>query len=189
LSIPFRAEWSNHSAKYPSLNFGIDHFKGKNKDMFTQVQYGAKEYDEALALRSEVLRAPLGLELGREELDDEKDSFHLVSWRDNAIVACLVLMPQSKKQLKMRQLAVRENCRGEGVGHALVSYAESFALDHSYKEIVLHARETALGFYEKMGYEVEGECFIEVTIPHFFMRKNLLKGEGMQLKTPLGNGH
>ena len=38
-----------------------------------------------------------------------------------------------------------------------VHYSESFALDHSYEEIVLHARETALGFYEKMGYKVEGE--------------------------------
>jgi predicted GNAT family N-acyltransferase len=174
LSIPFRAEWSNHSAKYPSLNFGIDHFKGKNKDMFTQVQYGAKEYDEALALRSEVLRAPLGLELGREELDEENDSLHLISWRDNAIAACLVLKPQSQKQLKMRQLAVREDCRRQGVGRALVSYAESFAKDHGYEEIVLHARETALGFYEKMGYLTEGDRFNEVTLPHFRMRKKLL---------------
>ena len=146
--------------------------------MLTRAQYGTKEYDETVALRTEVLRAHLGLELGREELDEEKDSFHLVSWRDNAIVACLVLMPQSKKQLKMRQLAVREDCRREGVARALVSYAESFAKDHGYEEMVLHARETALGFYEKMGYLTEGDRFNEVTLPHFRMRKNLSKDEG-----------
>jgi len=140
--------------------------------MLTRVQHGTKEYDETVALR-----APLGLEFGREELGEEKDSFHLVSWRDNAIVACLVLKSRSENQLKMRQLAVSEDCRREGAGRALVSYAESFAKDHGYEEIVLHVRETAVGFYEKMGYGVEGESFIEVTLPHFPMRKNLLKGE------------
>ena len=56
----------------------------------------------------------------------------------------------------------------------MVCYSESFARDHGYREMVLHARETAVGFYQKMGYEVEGGPFIEATIPHFSMRKNLL---------------
>jgi predicted GNAT family N-acyltransferase len=145
--------------------------------MFTQVHHRTKEYDQTVALRNEVLRIPLGLELSQEEGPEEKDSFHLASWRDNALVACLVLKPLSDTQLQMRQLAVREDCRRKGVGHALVNYAESFAMDHDYEEIVLHARETVLGFYEKMGYEIEGDRFIEVTLPHLCMRKSLLKGQ------------
>jgi len=39
--------------------------------------------------------------------------------------------------------------------------------------MVMHARKTALGFYEKLGYNVVGDEFTEVTIPHFVMEKNL----------------
>ncbi len=142
--------------------------------MCTQVQYSTKEYDETVALRDEVLRKPLGLKLNPQKLAQEKDSFHLACWRDNMLVACLVLKPLSARQLRMRQLAVRTDFQGKGVGRALACYSESFAMDHGYEEIVLHARETAVGFYEKMGYEVEGDRFIEVSIPHFSMLKSLL---------------
>jgi len=145
--------------------------------MCTQVQHGTKEYDKTVALRCEILRMPLGLEFRPEEFAEEKESFHLACWSDHILVACLVLKPLSAKQLRMRQLAVREGCRCKGIGRNLVSYSESFVRDHGYEEIVLHARETAVGFYEKMGYEVEGERFIEVTIPHFSMRKELLKNQ------------
>jgi predicted GNAT family N-acyltransferase len=37
----------------------------------------------------------------------------------------------------------------------------------------MHARKTALGFYEKLGYRVAGDEFIEVTIPHYVMEKDL----------------
>jgi predicted GNAT family N-acyltransferase len=40
-------------------------------------------------------------------------------------------------------------------------------------EIALHARETAVGFYEKLGYVVSGERFTEVGIPHWYMQKNM----------------
>ncbi|MEO8175011.1 MAG: GNAT family N-acetyltransferase [Sediminibacterium sp.] len=37
----------------------------------------------------------------------------------------------------------------------------------------MHARESAVGFYEKHGYKVVGDEFVEVTIPHFIMEKEL----------------
>jgi predicted GNAT family N-acyltransferase len=39
--------------------------------------------------------------------------------------------------------------------------------------MVLHARETAVPFYLKLGYEVVGGQFEEVGIPHFKMEKKL----------------
>ena len=141
--------------------------------MFTQVHHGTKEYDQTVALRNEVLRMPLGLAFSEEELHEEKDSFHLASWSGDALMACLVLKTLTDTQLQMRQLAVRESCRRQGAGRALVHYAESFAKERSYGEIVLHARETARGFYEKLGYQVEGDSFTEVGLPHVAMRKKL----------------
>jgi len=41
------------------------------------------------------------------------------------------------------------------------------------KEIRLHARETALGFYERLGFVGEGARFLEVSIPHQVMWKRI----------------
>jgi predicted GNAT family N-acyltransferase len=39
--------------------------------------------------------------------------------------------------------------------------------------LCMHARKTAKGFYEKLGYAVTGDEFMEVTIPHYIMEKAL----------------
>ena len=136
------------------------------------VHNGTKEYDETVALRDEVLRKPLGLSYDPAELVGEKDSFHLALREGAELVACLVLKPLDEQRcIKMRQLAVRENVQGKGFGRELVNYAHSFARERRYAEIVLHARETARGFYEKLGYEAEADSFTEVGLPHLIMRK------------------
>lgn len=137
------------------------------------IEHGSGEYEETVALRDEVLRKPLGLSYDPTELAGEKDSFHLALREEAELMASLVLKPLDERCIKMRQLAVRENAQGEGFGRELVNYAESFLKGRGYEEIVLHARETARGFYEKLGYEVEGDPFIEVGLPHLFMRKQL----------------
>jgi predicted GNAT family N-acyltransferase len=38
---------------------------------------------------------------------------------------------------------------------------------------MMHARKTAVPFYERIGYQVAGEEFLEVGIPHYEMRKLL----------------
>jgi predicted GNAT family N-acyltransferase len=37
----------------------------------------------------------------------------------------------------------------------------------------MHARQSAVGFYQKLGYQIRGEEFEEVTIPHYEMQKQL----------------
>jgi predicted GNAT family N-acyltransferase len=55
----------------------------------------------------------------------------------------------------------------------MMSFAENLARDRGYKALNMHARKNAIGFYEKMGYQVASEEFTEVTIPHVVMEKKL----------------
>ena len=55
----------------------------------------------------------------------------------------------------------------------LVCVFGSFVISGGKMEIVLHAQDHALGFYERCGYEVEGDGFEEAGIPHHKMRKPL----------------
>jgi N-acetylglutamate synthase-like GNAT family acetyltransferase len=140
---------------------------------FQLIRHNSREYEEEIALRDEVLRKPLGLAYTQDQLEQEKDSYHLACRLGKALVACVILKPISDDLMQMRQFAVRSEYQGQGYGRQLAKYAEDFARQKGVKEIYLHSREIALSFYEKLGYRKEGEPFTEVTLPHRRMRKNL----------------
>ena len=140
-----------------------------------QIRHGTDEYLQTVRLRDALLRRPLGLGFTPSELSAEKDSFHLACRRENILAACVVLQPLPQGRIRMRQLAVRAELQGGGIGTALVVFSEQFALQQDFHEMILHARETAVGFYERLGYESDGVRFIEVTLPHFRMHKLLTR--------------
>jgi predicted GNAT family N-acyltransferase len=139
----------------------------------SQVQFNSRDYEDAFALREEVLRKPLGLSLSDETLLQERDYSHFVCRSDGELVACLVLLPKENGEIRMRQVAVKPYLQGQGIGRALVEYAEEFARECGFMMMTLNARDTAIPFYDKLGYECVGEPFIEVTIPHHAMQKQL----------------
>jgi len=84
-----------------------------------------------------------------------------------------MLVPKDKTTVQLRQMAVISGLQGKGVGRALMQFCENIARDLGYRKITMHARKTATGFYEKLGYKPAGNEFEEVTIPHVEMYKNL----------------
>lgn len=144
-----------------------------SRRLLSQVPHGSAAYDASVALRNDVLRKPLGLELTREELERERSDYHLVCEDDGDLVGCLVLVPQGNDEIKMRQVAVSPQARGQGIGRALTQFAEEFARQRGFAMMTLHARATAVPFYERLGYERVGDQFEEVTIPHWSMQKGL----------------
>lgn len=139
-----------------------------------QIEFGTPEYDQAVALRYEVLRKPLGLEYTPEQLAQEYDQIHLCAY-DAAyrLLGYLNLTPQSPEVFKMRQVAVAPEAQGKGIGAKLVSASEQLARQLGARRIALHARQTAVPFYLKLNYQIEGDPFEEVGIPHRYMAKEL----------------
>lgn len=138
-----------------------------------EIAHNSAEYDATIQLRDDILRKPLGLVYSKNDLDTENDSFHLAIYREKELAGCLVLKPLPNKEIKMRQVAVKETMQGMGVGRKLVEFAEQFAREKGYYKMVLHARLVAMKFYQKLDYDVIGEEFEEVGIPHFKMEKAL----------------
>jgi predicted GNAT family N-acyltransferase len=135
--------------------------------------YDSPEYEQMIQLRLDVLRRPLGLSFTPDELKKEKDDILLGAFEEDKLLACCVLTPTEKATIKLRQMAVQNNIQGKGVGATLLRFAENVARDRGYAYMTMHARDTATGFYEQNGYEIDGEQFIEVTIPHYKMVKKI----------------
>jgi predicted GNAT family N-acyltransferase len=137
------------------------------------IDHGTKEYQQMVNLRNEILRKPLGLSFTEEELEGEKDDILMGAFEDDRLLGCCVLTPMDAGSVRLRQMAVPKNMQGKGIGKALMIFAENIARDQGYKKLCMHARKTAIGFYEKLGYSINGDEFMEVTIPHFTMEKSL----------------
>lgn len=143
------------------------------QQFFSEIEYGSTEYEQSLALRDEVLRKPLGLRFSDEELQRERDHYHLVCQVGGQIIGCLVLVPTSRGELRMRQVAVVPELQRQGIGRALTEFAEGFARKRGFTTVTLHARDYAVGFYDKLGYQRLGEPFEEISLVHWKMQKQL----------------
>lgn len=137
------------------------------------IDYGTKEYKQMIDLRYEILRKPLHLSFEKHELDKEKNDILIGAFEEEKMLGCCLLTRIDKNSVRLRQMAVQNNLQGKGIGAAMMNFAENVARDAGYKKMVMHARKTAIGFYEKFGYKVSGGEFIELSIPHYIMDKKL----------------
>jgi GNAT superfamily N-acetyltransferase len=137
------------------------------------IDHGSSEYRQMVKLRDDMLRKPLGLGFTEEELESEKDNMLIAAFEDEEILGCCMLVEENSDTVRLRQMAVLNNLQGKGIGRALMNFAENIARDRGYKILSMHARINSIGFYEKMGYKITSDEFIEVTMPHFVMEKKL----------------
>ena len=126
-----------------------------------------------IKLRDAVLRKPLGLSFSPEDLEKEKENMLIGAFEDDRMLGCCMLVEEEPDIVRLRQMAVLNDLQGKGIGRALTNFAENLARDRGFKIIRMHARYNSIGFYEKVGYKIKGEQFIEITIPHFIMEKEL----------------
>ncbi len=141
---------------------------------FREIQFGSAHYEDECKLRNEVLRTPLGLSLWDEDLSAESAQWHFGLFDEKGVLqACGVVQVLTTTTVKLRQVAVKSDRHRSGVGTSLMEGIERTLLRKDFTQVILHSRTTARGFYEKLGYRVEGDEFEEVGLPHQRMSKEL----------------
>jgi predicted GNAT family N-acyltransferase len=151
---------------------------------FREIVYGSDEYKTTLALRHQILREPLGLNLWHENLSVEIDQRHFTLWQragsltgsdNNAaqLLACVVIVPKDQGRVKLRQMAVNSRFQRRGLGQRLIAAVEDILVNEGVKQIELSARESAVAFYQASHYGCEGPAYVEVGLPHQRMTKML----------------
>lgn len=129
------------------------------------------------ALRYAVLRQPWQQPRGSEKLPDDADAAVLHALLADASGAALAvgrLQPTTPGQGQVRMVAVAQAAQGQGAGRTLMAYLEDQARAAGLLEIILHARQNAVPFYERLGYAVVAPSYtLFGQIPHFLMTKKL----------------
>ena len=132
-------------------------------------------------LRYAVLRQPWQQPPGSERspADAEPGTIHALLLADESAVAPValavgMLQPTGGPQGQIRFMAVAPTAAGTGLGRRVAAYLEQEARAAGLTEIVLHARETAVAFYTKLGYELVAPSHtLFGVLPHFLMQKQL----------------
>ncbi len=140
------------------------------------IEHNSSEYNQMVALRTAILRKPLGLSYTMAQLDAENNDILVGSFEKQNLIGCCILSKIEPQKLQLRQMAVIESHQKRGVGTSIIEFAEIFGVENNFESIMLHARKTAVGFYKKIGYLIIGTEFLEVGIPHYEMIKILNSG-------------
>lgn len=134
------------------------------------------QWQQYYDLRWQVLRQETGHPKGSEKDDLEDDSCHLMAIEDDRCIGVGRVHFNHSSEGQIRYMAVAPDCRGRGVGLAIMEALEIYLLRNATATVVLNARKEAVGFYQKHGYDIIGEGHVLFgCIEHMKMRKQLMR--------------
>lgn len=150
---------------------------------------------ETRPLRAEILRPGQPPESLVLYGDDTPGSFHVGAFVDGALVGTATIyrepMPTGTdpgrpgldpaNAFRLRGMATQTHLQGQGLGRAVLQRCIEHVRDAGADVLWCNARSSALGFYQKLGFETVGDEFdIEGIGPHFVMWKDVRPDTGWQ---------
>ncbi|RAS80479.1 GNAT family N-acetyltransferase [Priestia endophytica] len=133
------------------------------------------ELNQAFSIRVAVFVEEQGVSV-EEELDEfdtlDGECAHILVYYDETPVGTgRVRVVESIG--KLERICILKEYRKYGLGKVILAKLEEIAAENGLKKTKLHAQTRAQGFYEKLGYKVESDVFMEADIPHVLMTKKL----------------
>ena len=130
------------------------------------------EWENYYDLRYRILREPLGKERGSERNEGDETGIHFALYDENVVKAIARLDKVSDLVCQVRFVAVESNLQGSGLGKKIMEAVEAHGKAEGYQKMILHARDYALPFYEKLGYTLLGPSYkLFDVLQHFEMEK------------------
>jgi GNAT superfamily N-acetyltransferase len=86
--------------------------------------------------------------------------------RGDDVIGVVTMFPQQladdpRPAERFRWMAVDEAWRASGVGQVLIRRAAWLAHEAGFQLMWAHGRDSALGFYEKLGFRVVGDGYVD----------------------------
>lgn len=139
------------------------------------IEYNSREYDRACQLRYELFFAegnlPWEVVLDRRHTD----YFHAAIVVQERVVAYGQLVPQSDRLYRICQMVVHPNYQRQNLGSKILYTLIEIAKQEGAIALILNARLTAVGFYQKLGFKPYGTPFPSTItgVPHITMKCGL----------------
>lgn len=134
---------------------------------------------EILPIRQAVLRPGKTIEHCYFDMDQDKETLHLGLYENNNLAGIATLVKNHHPQLaknayQLRGMAVLKDFQKKQYGQKLLTKATDLAAEKNMDLLWMNARESALKFYQKSGFNIFGNAFeIPEIGTHFVMYKHL----------------
>ncbi len=131
------------------------------------------EYNDYYYFRWKYLRKPLNQKIGTERDGIESESIHkMIKNKKENIIAVGRIHWVDEVSSQIRYFAVDNAYRRRGIGSYLMKHFEEISYSRKIKFIILNARENAVPFYQKLGYNItEKSNLLYGKIQHYRMQK------------------
>ena len=138
------------------------------------IPHNSPLYHQAVELRLAVLRGEAHQKaFSDEELKSEKAHVHIAALDEEGRVIGTAMLADESPRVKMQRVAVAPDVQGQGIGADMLAFSEDWAAKKGFTEVYVHARDTAVPFYEKHGFSPMDTYFDEDGLPHLKMNKRL----------------
>lgn len=132
-------------------------------------------------MRQQVLRPHQRAEELVYSGDEDAHAGHFAAFVEGALAGVASICPEGRSNVgvsegvwRIRGMAVRPDCRGRGLGAALLEACLDHARTHGGSVAWCNARIGARRFYERHGFAVDGDAFEIPDIGvHFVMERGL----------------
>lgn len=130
------------------------------------------EWDDYYRLRYLVLRKPLGKPEGTERNEGDLTGEHFALYEGNVLKAIARLDSYAPTISQVRFVAVDTSLQGKGYGKKIMEAVENRSKEKGNTKMILHARDYAVPFYEKLNYKlVEKSYKLFDVLQHYLMEK------------------
>lgn len=135
---------------------------------------------ETFSVRHPVLRQGKPIESCRFDGDELPTTHHFGLFIENNLVGVISVFEKQHslfadpRQFQIRGMAVLEHYQKKGLGESLMKHAEDFIKTQNGTLIWFNARIIAVGFYQKLGYQIIGDAFEIADVgTHYVLFKRL----------------
>lgn len=125
---------------------------------------------DAARVRTDVFVKEQRIPMEMEWDEADKTAVHAVAYnRMGQPLATGRLLVHEPGVGKIGRMAVTRVLRGSRYGRDILEALMAAAGERGDRDVILHAQRSAEGFYRRLGFDVRGEPFEEVGIPHIEM--------------------
>ena len=123
-------------------------------------------YKQAYAIRQKVFIEEQGVprELELDEYDPM--AWHALAFRKGQCIGTGRLVEVAQNAGQIGRMAVLADFRGQGFAKAILIKLIELASNQGMSTLTLHSQVSAIPFYEKFGFIVQGSIYEEAGIPH-----------------------
>ena len=147
----------------------------QNQILVKLIKYDGPEYHQACKLRYRLFFAEHDLPWEIVFDDRDADSFHAAVIIQGGVAAYGKLTPHKNLVYRLGQMVVEPNYQKQNLGRRIVLTLIDLAKQQGAIALTLNSRLSAVGFYQKFGFQTFGMEFPSATtgVMHIGMKKKL----------------